>query len=116
MNISDFDKFHDQAYKKAVEVATKRGFVEQIDAFDDIVIVRRTEALNVTDGGIHLPGKVKKINQGLVISAGESSGFTVGDKVIFGEYSGSNQVELNGEFLLVMRKSEICGRLNRKAV
>ena len=114
MNIGDFDKFQEQANAKALEVAKQRGFRETIIASDDQVVVRRTGPLSKTDSGIILAGEKKIQNQGLVLSAGPESGYKANDKVVFGSFAGSNQVELNGEFLLVLRKSEICGIVARE--
>lgn len=114
MNIEDFDKFQEQANTKALEVAKKRGFRETVSASDDQVIVRRAGTPEKTDGGIILTGEKKIQNQGLVVSAGPESGYSINDKVVFGQFAGSNQIELNGEMLLVLRKSEISGRISRE--
>jgi len=33
----------------------------------------------------------------------------VGDKVVFGQYAGSNTIEIDGEELIIMGESEIYG-------
>jgi chaperonin GroES len=84
----------------------------------DRVVVRRNEEEETTAGGILLPGSAKeKPNQGEVIAVGEGklldSGETrplavkVGDTVVFGQYAGSNTIEIDGEELIIMGESEI---------
>ncbi len=74
-----------------------------------------------TAGGIVLPGSAaEKPSQGEVIAVGNGqiteSGevrpldVKVGDKVLFGQYSGST-VKVDGEELLIMKESEILGVL-----
>ncbi|QLF95125.1 co-chaperone GroES [Pseudomonas sp. ABC1] len=84
----------------------------------DRVVVRRSEEENKTAGGIVLPGSAaEKPNRGEVVAVGTGRvlengevrplAVKVGDKVVFGPYSGSNTVKDNGEDLLVLSESEI---------
>ena len=84
----------------------------------DRVVVRRSEEEKKTAGGIVLPGSAaEKPNQGEVLAVGPGKvldngevralSVKVGDKVVFGPYSGSNTVKVDGEDLLVMGESEI---------
>ena len=117
MSVEDFDRFHDEAYKAALEHATQAGFVEQVCATSGKVIVRRTAAPKTTTGGIILANAAKPtLNQGMVISADPETKFKPGDRVLFGQFAGSNQIKLNGEDLLVLGKDEICGLLTRVPV
>lgn len=86
----------------------------------DRVVVRRNEEEETTSGGIILAGSAKeKPNQGEVLAVGEGklldSGdvrplvVKVGDKVVFGQYAGSNTIEIDGEELIIMGESEIFG-------
>jgi chaperonin GroES len=86
----------------------------------DRVVVRRNEEEQTTAGGILLPGSAKeKPNQGEVVAAGEGKlldsgevralAVKVGDKVVFGQYAGSNTIEIDGEELIIMGESEIYG-------
>jgi chaperonin GroES len=86
----------------------------------DRVVVRRKEEEQATAGGILLPGSAKeKPNQGEVVAVGDGkvldSGdlraltVKVGDTVIFGQYAGSNTIEVDGEELIIMGESEIFG-------
>lgn len=83
----------------------------------DRVLVRREEEETKSAGGIVLPGSAaEKPSRGEVIAAGKGKindngevralDVKVGDKVIFGQYSGST-VKVNGEELLIMAESEI---------
>ena len=83
----------------------------------DRVVIRRVEEETKTAGGILLPGSAaEKPSQGEVVAAGNGVvaengtvrplDVKVGDKVLFGQYSGST-VKVNGEEFLIMKESEI---------
>ena len=84
----------------------------------DRVVVRRNAEEETTAGGILLPGSAKeKPNQGEIIAVGEGKvldngelrplAVNVGDTVVFGQYAGSNTIEIDGEELIIMGESEI---------
>lgn len=84
----------------------------------DRVVVRRKEEQETTPGGILLPGSAKeKPNQGEVIAVGDGKvldngelralAVKVGDTIVFGQYAGSNTIEIDGEELIIMGESEI---------
>lgn len=86
----------------------------------DRVVVRRKEEEQTTAGGILLPGSAsEKPNEGEVIAVGngrvldsgevQALAVNVGDKVVFGKYSGSNTITVGGEELLILSESEIYG-------
>ena len=85
----------------------------------DRVVVKRIEAEEKTTGGIIIPGTAKeKPSQGEITTVGpggrDESGklipidLKVGDRVLFGKYSGQT-VKVDGEELLVMREEDIMG-------
>ena len=85
----------------------------------DRVVVRRIEAEAKSAGGIILPDTVKeKPQQGEVIAVGPGGRYEagkltpidikVGDKVLFGKWSGT-EVKLDNEELLIMKESDIMG-------
>jgi chaperonin GroES len=85
----------------------------------DRVIVKRLEEETKTAGGIVLPGSAaEKPSQGMVLAIGGGKQLDngqvralevkVGDKVLFGKYSG-NEVKVDGEDLIVMREEDIMG-------
>jgi chaperonin GroES len=87
----------------------------------DRVIVKRVEEETTTPGGIVLPGSAaEKPSQGVVLAIGAGKQLDngqiralevkVGDKVLFGKYSG-NEVKVDGEDLIVMREEDIMGIL-----
>ena len=84
----------------------------------DRVVIRRNAEEETSAGGIVLPGSAKeKPNQGEVVSVGEGKvldsgdvrplAVKVGDTVVFGQYAGSNTIEIDGEELIIMGESEI---------
>jgi len=83
----------------------------------DRVLVRRAEEETITDGGIVLPGSAQeKPMQGEIIAAGNGKilengnarplEVKVGDRIVFGKYSGT-EVKFDGEELLMMREEDI---------
>ncbi|BBB30674.1 MULTISPECIES: co-chaperone GroES [Neptunomonas] len=94
----------------------------KIRPLHDRVVVRRSEEEKTTAGGILLPGSAaEKPNEGEVLAVGEGRvlkngevqplSVKVGDKILFGQYAGSNMVKIDGEELLIMNESEIYGVL-----
>jgi len=89
----------------------------------DRVIVKRLEAETKTAGGIVIPdsatekpikGEVIAVGNGKVLEDGKVRPLDVkvGDKILFGKYSGT-EVKLNGEELLVMREEDIMAVLDK---
>ena len=84
----------------------------------DRVVIRRKEEEATSAGGIVLPGSAQeKPNEGEVVAVGDGKvldngeqralAVKVGDKVVFGQYAGSNKIEIDGEELILMAESEI---------
>ncbi|MCU0345002.1 MAG: co-chaperone GroES [Ignavibacterium sp.] len=89
----------------------------------DRVVVKPAAAEEKTAGGIILPDTVKeKPVEGTVVAAGPGKvaddgkaikmEVKVGDKVLYGKYSGT-EVTINGEEYLIMRESDIFGILGK---
>jgi chaperonin GroES len=89
----------------------------------DRVVVKPAAAEERTAGGIILPDTVKeKPVEGTVVAAGPGKvaddgkaikmEVKVGDKVLYGKYSGT-EVTINGEEYLIMRESDIFGILGK---
>ncbi|GAB3028931.1 MULTISPECIES: co-chaperone GroES [Oleiagrimonas] len=83
----------------------------------DRVIVKRLEEEKVSAGGIVIPDSAtEKPIRGEVLAAGEGKilddgkvrpmAVKVGDKVLFGKYSGT-EVKVEGDELLVLREDDI---------
>jgi len=85
----------------------------------DRIIVKRLDEQEQMRGGIIIPDTAKeKPQQGEVIAAGEGKfrddgtrqalDVKMGDRVLFGKYSGS-EVKIDDEEYLIMREDEILG-------
>lgn len=95
-----------------------------IKPLHDRVIVRRIEeSSDKTAGGLFIPDTAKeKPQEGEVIAVGEGKykedgtrqtlDVKVGDRVLFGKYSGS-EIKIDNEELLMMREDEILGIIER---
>ena len=103
----------------AQAVAKKGDTVVKIRPLHDRVIVRRLEEERRSAGGIVIPDTAKeKPVQGEVVAAGKGKilengeirplDVKVGDKILFGKYSGT-EVKVGSEELLVMREEDIMG-------
>jgi len=90
----------------------------------DRVVIRRMEEETKTAGGIVLPGSAaEKPNRGEIVAVGTGKpldngdvralSVKVGDQVVFGQYSGSNTIKVDGEELLIMNESEILGVIEK---
>jgi chaperonin GroES len=91
----------------------------KIRPLHDRVIVKRTEQEEKTSSGIIIPDTAKeKPIQGEVLAVGKGAiqddgsiralDVKVGDKVLFGKYSGT-EVKIDGDELLILRESDIVG-------
>ena len=89
----------------------------------DRVVVRRVESESKSAGGIIIPDTAaEKPQQGEVIAVGPGSrddsgklvalDLKVGDKVLFGKWSGT-EVKIDGQELLIMKESDVMGVLAR---
>jgi len=85
----------------------------------DRVLVKALDSDERTKGGIIIPDTAKeKPMQGKVIAAGPGArdeagklvpmGVKVGDKVLYGKWSGT-EVKIEGEDLLIVKESDILG-------
>jgi chaperonin GroES len=83
----------------------------------DRVVVKRVEEEQKTKGGIIIPdtakekpaeGKVVAVGNGRVLEDGKVRALDVkvGDRVLFGKYSGT-EVKVDGEELIIMREDDI---------
>jgi len=89
----------------------------RIEPLGSKVVVKRTEANEVTAGGIVLPDSAReKPSQGRVLSIGngpllEDGGrgtmqVSEGDRVLFSSYSGT-EIDVDGDTLLIMNEADI---------
>jgi len=91
----------------------------KIRPLHDRVVVRRVEEERTSPGGIVIPdsaaekpsrGEVIAVGNGKVLDSGEIRPLDVkvGDKVLFGKYSGT-EIKVSGEEVLVLREQDIMG-------
>ena len=85
----------------------------------DRVVIRRMEEERTSAGGIVIPdsatekpiqGEVLAVGNGKILKNGDVSplDLKVGDRVLFGKYSGT-EVKVSGEEVVVMREDDIMG-------
>jgi chaperonin GroES len=83
----------------------------------DRVLVRRIEAKETAKGGIVIPDSAKeKPQEGEVLAVGNGKtldngtklapGVKVGDKILFGKYTG-NDITIDGEEVLILREEDV---------
>jgi chaperonin GroES len=89
----------------------------KIRPLHDRVIVKREEEEKKSQGGIIIPdtatekpifGKVVAVGKGKILENGEVRplDLKVGDKILFGKYSGT-EVKMDGDELVVMREEDV---------
>jgi chaperonin GroES len=88
------------------------------------VIVKRLEEERTSPGGIVIPdtaaekpmqGKIVAVGKGKILEDGKVRPLDVkvGDKILFGKYSG-NEVKVDGEELVVMREEDVMAVIESK--
>ena len=93
----------------------------KIRPLDDRVVVRPTEAEEITAGGIVLPDSAKeKPQRGTVVAVGAGRlldngtrgelSVVVGDEVIYGKFGGAD-IEVDGEEVKILREIEILAKV-----
>ncbi len=96
----------------------------KIRPLHDRVIVKRLESENVSAGGIVIPdsaaekpvqGKVVAVGKGKILEDGNVRALDVkvGDKILFGKYSGT-EVKVDGDELVVMREEDVMAVIEGK--
>lgn len=96
----------------------------KIRPLHDRVIVKRLEEDRTSRGGIVIPdtaaekpiqGKIVAIGKGRILEDGQvrPCAVGVGDRILFGKFSGT-EVQLEGEELLVMREEDVIAVIETK--
>ena len=96
----------------------------KIRPLHDRVILKRLEEDRTSPGGIVIPdtaaekpvqGKVIAVGAGKILDNGQVRPFDikVGDKVLFGKYSGA-EVRFDGDELVVMREEDVMAVIESK--
>jgi chaperonin GroES len=96
----------------------------KIQPLADRIVVKPLEALEKTKGGILLPDTAKeKPQEGEVLAVGKGklsdSGTVqplevkVGDKILYGKYTGTEITTKDGEEVLIMREEDVLAILKK---
>src|SRR5689334_8595045 len=96
-----------------------------IQPLGDRIVVRPLEAAEKTKGGILLPdtakekpqeAKVVAVGKGKTLESGkvEPLEVKVGDKILYGKYSGTEIMTREGEEVLIMREEDVLAILKDK--
>jgi len=94
--------------------------------YDRVVVKRVEDKEAAMQGGLYIPDSAKeKPQEGEVMAVGKGKRLEdgklveldvqVGDRILFGKYSGSD-IKLDGEEYMIMREDEILGILEKKPV
>jgi len=92
----------------------------------DRIVVKRIEDTEQMRGGLYIPDSAKeKPQEGEVVAVGKgkrledgkvvSLDVQVGDRILFGKYSGSD-IKLDNDEFLIMREDEVLGIIDAKPV
>ena len=97
-------------------MATKNAVAINVGPLADRVVVRSLESNEQTRGGLFIPDTAKeKPQEGEILAVGPGRyddgkrvpmEVKVGDKVLFGRYSGT-EVTIDGEALLILRETDV---------
>ena len=97
-------------------MATKNAASVNVGPLADRVVVRSLDRNEQTRGGLFIPDTAKeKPQEGEILAVGPGRfddgkrvpmEVKVGDKVLFGKYSGT-EVTIDGEALLILRESDV---------
>ena len=102
-------------------MATKNAISVTVSPLADRVVLRSLEGHEQTRGGLFIPDTAKeKPQEGEILAVGPGRfddgkrvpmDVKVGDKVLFGKYSGT-EVVIDGEPLLIMKESDVLAVLS----
>ena len=92
--------------------------------YDRVVVKRVEDKEAAMQGGLYIPDSAKeKPQEGEVVAVGKGKRLEdgklvvldvqVGDRILFGKYSGSD-IKLDGEEYMIMREDEILGILDKQ--
>ena len=89
----------------------------KVKPLQDRLVIKRLEEEEKTKGGIIIPdaakekpqeGRVIAVGEGKVLESGQRSPVSVkvGDKILFGKYSGT-EIKIDGEEHLILREDDV---------
>lgn len=106
--------------KKVIDLSALRFTPEEVEVFDDRILVKLSQAELKTKGGIYIPNSVddeSKPRWGEVILTGpgtkdEAMRFQIGDIVFFGKYAGAewNPAYDTQNRYFLLRSADVFGR------
>jgi chaperonin GroES len=93
----------------------------KVSPLHDRLLVRRIEAKETAKGGIIIPdtakekpqeGEVLAVGNGKILENGTKIALDVkvGDKILFGKYTGT-EIKIDGEEVLILREDEVLAKL-----
>ena len=102
---------------------THTAHVTKIRPLHDRLVVKRVQEEDRTAGGLYIPdsakekpveGEVVAIGSGKVLEDGKTRPLdvNVGDRILFGKYSGT-EIKIGGEEHLILREDEVLGIVQR---
>jgi chaperonin GroES len=101
----------------------RRSYTMKLRPLQDRILIKRVEEKETVKGGIIIPDSAKeKPQEGEVVAVGNGKktedgkvialDVKVGDRVLFGKYSG-NDIKIDDEEYLILREDEILGVLEK---
>ena len=89
----------------------------KVKPLQDRLVIKRIEEEEKTKGGIIIPdaakekpqeGRVTAVGDGKTLESGQKAPLTVkvGDKILFGKYSGT-EIKIDGEEHLILREDDV---------
>ncbi len=108
-------------YPENIKLETWRLQPMKIRPLYDRIVVKRIEEKETMQGGLYIPDSAKeKPQEGEVVAVGKGKRLEdgklvpldveIGNRILFGKYSGSD-IKLDGEEFLIMREDEVLGIL-----
>ena len=102
---------------RAGVVTERKGIAMKVRPLHDRLMVRRIEEKESIKGGIIIPdtakekpqeGEVLAVGSGKILDNGTRVALevAVGDKILFGKYSGTD-IKIDGEEVLIVREDEV---------
>jgi chaperonin GroES len=121
MKVSGTSAVSDMASQSITQFHQWRCSVKIRPLYDRIV-VKRIEQQEQLQGGLYIPDSAKeKPQEGEIVAVGKGKRLEdgkvvpldvkVGDRILFGKYSGSD-IKLDGDEYLIMREDEVLGILD----
>jgi len=117
-------RYQDSAYSEYKKPKHGGRTLMKIRPLYDRIVVKRIEDKETMQGGLYIPDSAKeKPQEGEVVAVGKGKRLDdgklvpldveVGNRILFGKYSGSD-IKLDGDEFLIMREDEVLGILENQ--